>query len=98
MPLAFRSFSRGATTFVDFVLGFANVEIIEMQAVSQMKEGRYREHGAEDIETFFAEEEKSLLAHSNTLIQFIKFLQTDGDNGARLRKLSKAILILQSEF
>lgn len=63
-----------------------------MQAVSQMKEE------AKDIETFFTDEEKSLLAQSNTLIQFIKFLQTDGDNGARLRKLSKAILILQSEF
>lgn len=68
-----------------------------MQAVSQMKEGKCREN-QEDLKDFYAEEEKSLLAHSNTLMQFIKFLQTDGDNGARLRKLSRAILVLQSEF
>lgn len=68
-----------------------------MQTISQTRERKCRETQG-NVDEFFAEEEKLLLAQSNTLIQFIKFVQTDGDNGARLRKLSRAILVLQSEF
>lgn len=69
-----------------------------MQALSQMQERKFRENQMADVEDFFKTEEKTLFTQCNTLIQFIKFIQTDAHNGPKLRNVSKAILELQQEF
>lgn len=70
-----------------------------MGALSEAQEEKYRQSNVNpDMNDFFKAEEKSLFSQCNTLIQFIKFIQLNSDNGNRLKNISEVILDLQKEF
>lgn len=70
-----------------------------MLALSKTQEQKYRTSNINpDMNDFFHAEEKNLFAQCNTLIQFIKFLQLNPDNGDKLKNISQVILDLQKEF
>lgn len=70
-----------------------------MKTLSVKQEDKYRTININaNMDNFFKAEEKSLFTQCNTLISFIKFIQTDSSNGTKLRNVSKAILELQKEF
>lgn len=78
---------------------FLFVEFYQMQALSARQEEKYRMSSPKsNLDDFYKAEEKRLFTQCNTLIQFIKFIQTDSDNSMRLRNISQAILELQSEY
>lgn len=69
-----------------------------MRLLSESQEQKYREIKDANIDDFYKAEEKSLFSQCNTLIQFIKFIQENGDNPTKLSHISQAILELQKEY
>lgn len=77
-----------------FYLGFN-----AMRLLSESQEEKYRTLNINpNMNDFFRAEQKSLLAQSNTLFQFIKFIQEDRDNSKSLANISPAIIELQKEY
>lgn len=70
-----------------------------MRLLSETQEEKYRTLNINpNMDDFYNAEEKSLFSQCNTLIQFIKFIQDNGDNPSKLSHVSQAILELQQEF
>lgn len=44
---------------------------------------------------FYKDEEKRLLKMSNTLIEFVKFIKSDGDNANQMSDIARCILTLK---
>lgn len=76
------------------IVGFA-----DMQKLSDAQEDKYRTININaNLDDFFKAEERSLFTQCNTLMQFVKFIQTDSSNGTKLRDVTRAILELQRDF
>lgn len=70
-----------------------------MRLLSETQEEKYRTLNINpNMDDFYKAEEKSLFSQCNTLIQFIKFIQENGDNPSKLSHISQAILELQREY
>lgn len=70
-----------------------------MRLLSESQEEKYRTLNSNpNMTDFHKAEEKSLFSQCNTLIQFIKFIQENGNNSTKLGNISQAILELQKEF
>lgn len=85
------------TFFFQTFNSFSEINFMRIQ--SESEERKYRkQHPGADPKDFFKDEEKSLFTQCNTLIQFIKLLQTNPDNAMKLKNISQVILELQKEF
>lgn len=70
-----------------------------MRLLSETQEEKYRTLNINpNMDDFYKAEEKRLFSQCNTLIQFIKFIQENGDNPSKLSHISQAILELQQEY
>lgn len=70
-----------------------------MRTLSEKQEKTYRTSNSNPVmEDFFEAEKRNLFAQCNTLVQFIKFIQEDGNNATHLANISQAILELQAEY
>lgn len=70
-----------------------------MKLFSETQEDKYRTLNINpNMGDFYKAEKKALFTQCNTLINFIKFIQEDGDNALKLANVSQAILDLQKEY
>lgn len=70
-----------------------------MRLLSETQEEKYRTLNINPImDDFYNAEKKSLFTQCNTLVKFIRFIQSDGNNAQKLISVTQAILDLQSEY